>query len=79
MKKISVARGVLEGVVVDGVIIKIVDDIPSGMDRLKLYDSTTFFVAEAERIYEALSSNLPGQTLAELVHIMVKDYYNKGT
>ena len=77
-REISIARGVVGGVVVEGVIIKITDDVPSGMDRLKLYDSTAFFVEDAERIYEALSTNLPGQTLAELVHIMIKDY-SKGT
>jgi len=77
-REICIARGVVGGVVVEGVIIKITDDVPSGMDRLKLYDSTAFFVEDAERIYEALSTNLPGQTLAELVHIMIKDY-SKGT
>lgn len=72
-KEIILAKALNEEI--EGIIIRIEEDLPSILEFGDLYDPNIYFKTQAKKLSDALYSNLPYMTLHELVTIMTKRMY----
>lgn len=75
MKEITLSKAIMPDRDVEGIIIKINEDIPSLTEMSELYNPDGYFKEEAMELADALYSSLPVTTVKELLIILTKRMY----